>query len=45
LAATPCVYSALGLVGYFSIPTAPTKPQETKDFLSAESAFAGSISN
>jgi hypothetical protein len=28
-----------------SIPTAPTKPQETKAFLYAESAFRGSISN
>jgi hypothetical protein len=33
------------LTSLFSIPTAPTKPQEIKDFTCAESAIRGSVSN
>jgi hypothetical protein len=32
-------------VAFSSIPTAPTKPQETKDFCGAESAIRGPVSN
>jgi hypothetical protein len=32
-------------VAFSSIPTAPTKPQETEDFTCAESAIRGSVSN